>query len=73
MPARNARIAVRHVPAALLVRDRDEADAGERKEVERIHVRRPDDAEDVLDTVGHQRLDEGLGRRHLLLAGHGRR
>ena len=71
--AGHARVAVGHVAGALLVRDRDEADAGERKKVERIHVRRPDDAEDILDPVGHQRLDEGFGRRHLLLAGHGRR
>jgi hypothetical protein len=60
------------VAAALLVRDRDEPDAGERKEIERIHVGRADDAEHVLDAMGNERLDESLGRRHLLLAGDGR-
>ena len=58
--AGHARVAVGHVPAALLVRDRDEADAGEREEVERVHVRRPDDAEHVLDAVRDERLDERL-------------
>ena len=62
----HARIAVGHVAGALLVRDRNEADAGERKQVERIHVRRADDAEDVGHAVRDQRFDERLGRRHLL-------
>ena len=68
VPAGHARIAVGHVAAALLVRDRDEADAGERKQIERIHVRRADDAEDVVDALRDQRFDERLGRRHLLAA-----
>ncbi len=33
----------------------------------------PDDAEHILHAVGDQRFDERLGRRHLLLAGDGRR
>ena len=50
----HARVAVGHVARALLVRDRDEADAGERKEVERVHVRRADDAEHVLHAVARR-------------------
>jgi hypothetical protein len=50
---------------------RDEADARERKQVQRIHVGGPDDAEDIPDAVGNEGLDEGLGGRHLLPAGDG--
>ena len=53
-------VAVGHVAAALLVRDRDEADAGERKQVQRIHVRGTDDAEDIRDAARHQRFHERL-------------
>jgi hypothetical protein len=58
------------VPRALLVRDRHEPDAGERKEIERIHVRRSDDAEHFAHAVCDQRLDERLGGRHLAASGH---
>ena len=37
--ARDARITVRHVRRVLLVRDRNEADARERKQIVRVHVR----------------------------------
>ena len=66
--ARDARIAVGHVAGALLVHGRDEADAGGREKVERVHVGRADDAEHVLDAVRDQRLHEGFAGRHL---GHG--
>ena len=69
--ARHAGVAVGHVPATLLVRHRDEANAGERKQVERVHVSRADDAENVFHAIGDQRFDERLRRRHLLLAGNG--
>ena len=66
--AADPRIAVGHVAGALLVRDRDEADAGRLEDVERVHVGRADDAEDMLHAMGDERFDKGLGRRH---AGHG--
>ena len=62
--ARHARIAVRHVAGALLMHGWDEADAGRREEVEGIHVGRADDAEDVLDAMGDERLNECLAGRH---------
>ncbi len=54
------RIAVGHVAGALLVHGRDEADAGGREQVERVHIGGADDAEDVLDAVGDQRFDKGF-------------
>ena len=59
--AGDARIAVGHVAGALLVRDRNEADAGRREEVQRVHEGRAHDAEDVGDAVGDERFDEGFG------------
>ena len=69
--AADARIAVGHVAGALLVHDRDQADAGRREDVHRVHEGRAHDAEHVGHAVGDQGLDEGLGRRHLLHAGDG--
>ena len=63
---RRARIAVRHVRGALLVRHRDEADAGGREDVERVHVGRAHDAEDLGHAVGRECLHQGFGRRHAL-------
>ena len=60
-------VAVGHVGGVLLVRDRDEADAGRLEDVERVHVGGADDAEHGLDAVRGQGLDESLARRH---AGH---
>jgi hypothetical protein len=51
----------------LLVGHGNEADAGRGKEVQTVHEGRPDDAEDLLDTFGHQGLDQGLAGGHLLL------
>ena len=62
--ARAARVAVGHVAGALLVRHRDEADAGRPEQVERVHIGRADDAEDMGDALRHQGLDEGFRRRH---------
>ena len=69
--ARHSRVAVGHVPRALLVRHRDEAYARQRKEIERIHVRGADDPEYVLHALRDERFDECFRGRHLLLAGHG--
>ena len=44
----------------LLVRHRQEADAGGREQVERVHVGRADDAEDMRHALRGQGLDEGL-------------
>ena len=63
---RGARIAIGHVRRALFVRDGNEADAGGRKDIECVHVRRADDAEDVGDAVGGKRFDQGFGRGHAL-------
>ena len=38
------------------------------KDVERVHVGRADDAEDVVHALRDQRFDERLGRRHSLYA-----
>ena len=65
----HARIAVRHVTGALLMRDGDEADARRLEQVQRVHIGRADDAEDVLDPVGGQGFDEGFAGGH---PGHGR-
>ena len=62
-----ARIAVRHVAGALLVRHRDEADARGLEQVERVHIGRADDAEDVGDALRDQGLDERFAGGH---AGH---
>ena len=56
--------AVGHVAGALLVADRDEADARGREQVERVHVGRADDAEDVGHALGRQGLDERLAGSH---------
>jgi hypothetical protein len=62
--ARGARIAVGHMGGALLVDGRDEPDARRRKQVERVHVGGADDAEDIRDALGDQRLDEGFAGGH---------
>jgi hypothetical protein len=54
------------VRGALLVRDRYEADAGGREDVQRIHVCGAHDAEHVGHAVGGQCLDQRLGRGHQL-------
>src|SRR5205814_5616050 len=64
MPARDTRIAVRHMSGTLFMRGRDEADAGGREEIERIHIGGAGDAEDILDAIGDQRFDEGFGGGH---------
>ena len=71
MLARHACVPVGHVPAALLVRHRNEADAGEGKEIERIHVRGPHDAEHIFHTIRDERFDERFRWCHLVLAGNG--
>ncbi len=63
--AGHARIAVGHVAGGLLVADGDEADARGREEVERVHERRTDDAEDLLDAFGPQGLDHGFAGGHV--------
>src|SRR5262249_49323755 len=70
VPARGARVAVRHVDGALLVSDRHEADTGGGEDIEGVHERRADDSEDMGDAVGGKCLDERLGRSHLLRLGH---
>jgi len=71
MATRRARIAVRHVRGALLVRHRNEANARRREDVEGIHIGGADDAEDLCYPVGGQGLDEGFGRCHALQRGSG--
>ncbi len=73
VPPGDARVAVGHVAAALLVRNGYEADSRERKEIERVHVRGPDDAKDVLHAIGNERFDERLGGRHFLFSGYRQR
>jgi hypothetical protein len=68
VPAGDARIAVGHVRGVLLVRDGNETDACERKQIVSVHVGRADDAERVLHALRHQRFDERFGRRHAHLA-----
>src|SRR4051794_10193465 len=63
LPA-HPRVAVRHVRGVLFMCDGYEADAGRLEEVERIHISGADNAEDVLDAVGRQRLDECFARGH---------
>src|SRR2546428_1368945 len=60
----DAGIAVGHMGRSLLVHRGDEANAGGRKQVERIHVGRADDAEYLGDALRDRRLDERLGTRH---------
>ncbi len=67
--ARHAGVAVGHVAGALLVHHRDQADAGRREDVHRVHEGRAHDAEHVGHAVGGQRFDEGFGRGHGLRAG----
>jgi len=64
----NARIAVGHVRGVLLVGDGNEADAGERKQIVRIHVGGADDAEAVLHALRHQGFDERFAGRHAKFA-----
>ena len=56
----DAGVAVGHVGGALLVRDVDEADPGAPEHVQARHERRPDDAEDRLDPLHAQRLDQSF-------------
>ncbi len=69
--ARHARIAVGHMTGALLMHDRDQADAGGREDVHRVHEGRTHDAEHIGHAVGGEGFDKGLGRRHGLRAGGG--
>ncbi len=68
MSAADARVAVGHVRRALLVLYGDEADPGGREDVQRVHIGRADDAEDVGHAVRDQGLDEGFACGHV---GHG--
>ena len=67
LAAADPRVAVGHVGGALLVDRGNEADAGGRKDVERIHIGRADDAKNIGHPVAGQGLDEGLAGCH---AGH---
>ena len=69
--AGDARVAVGHMRRVLLVRHRNEADAGERKQIVRIHISGADDAERVLHALCNQRFDKRFGRRHAHFAGGG--
>ena len=60
----HARIAVGHMGGALLVNRRNESDAGGRKQIQRIHIGRADDAEDLGDALRDQRLDKGFAGGH---------
>ena len=64
----HARVSVGHVRGILLVGDGHEADSRSRKDVEGVHVRRPDDPEDVRHVVCDQGLDERFAGGH---EGHG--
>ena len=66
--AGDAAIAVGHMTRTLLVHGRDETNSGGWKQVEGVHERRADDAEDVCDAIGNEGFDEGLARGH---SGHG--
>ncbi|KKO62749.1 hypothetical protein VM94_03592 [Janthinobacterium sp. KBS0711] len=68
MAARDAGVTVSHVAGALLVHDRDQADAGRCKNVHRVHEGRAHDAEHVGHAIGGQGFHERFGRRHLLRA-----
>ena len=54
----------------LLMHCRDVADAGCRKNIERIHQRRTDDAEHVGHVVGDQGLNKRFARCHSGFAGY---
>src|SRR3979490_3168352 len=71
MAARGARVTVGHMNCALLVGDRHELNASRREDIQRIHERRADDAEDVRDAIRGEGLDERLRGSHLLGLGHG--
>ncbi|OEZ81480.1 hypothetical protein JAB6_37420 [Janthinobacterium sp. HH104] len=68
MAARDAGVTVGHVAGALLVHDRNQADAGGRKNVHRVHEGRAHDAEHVGHAIGGQGFHERFGRRHFLRA-----
>ena len=68
MAPRDPRVTVGHVSRALLMRDRNEADAREREQVEGIHESGADNAEHVLDALRDKGFDKRFRRRHLLLA-----
>src|SRR6266404_6803020 len=71
MAARGARVTVGHMNRALLVGDRHELNASRREDIQRVHERRADDAEDVRDAIRGEGLDERLRGSHLLRLGHG--
>jgi hypothetical protein len=62
--AGDARIAVGHVRRALLVHRGNEADAGRRKDVQRVHIGRTDDAEDIPDALRRQGFHQRLAGGH---------
>ena len=62
--AAHARVAVRHVGGALLVHGRDKADSGGRKNIQRVHISRADDAEDIGHFVRDKGFDERFARSH---------
>ena len=61
---RHTRVAIGHMARALLVGDRDKADARCFEQVERVHISRTHDSKYVGYALRDQRLDERLGRRH---------
>src|SRR6266403_3821756 len=71
MAARGARVTVGHMNRALLVGDLHELNASRREDIQRVHERRADDAEDMRDAIRGEGRDERLRRYHLLRLGHG--
>src|SRR4029078_1361912 len=62
--ARCPRIAVGHMAGTLLMGGGYEADARRRKKIERVHIGRSHDPEDVLHSIGEERFDERFRRCH---------
>ena len=62
--ATHTRVTVGHVAGALLVHHGDQADAGGREDVHRVHERGAHDAEHGVHALGDHGLHKGLGGRH---------
>src|SRR3979490_1369862 len=71
MAPRGARVTVGHMNRALLVGDRHELNASRREDIQRVHERGADDAEDVRHAIRGEGLNERLRGSHLLRLGHG--
>ncbi len=59
--------AVGSMGGRLLVGHGNKTDAGSGEQIQRIHIGRSDDAEDVFHPLGHQGFHQRLAGRHFLL------